>query len=280
MKEDAYNSLRKRMKRYEAVSNFAMLIPDLPLYARIDGRHFSKLTRDLGYPFKTLSGDKQWFGFVTIMQEVAQDLAKEFKCDVVETHSDEISLGWKNIKTAPFNDRYFKLVSNLASFATCSFLTHTFEMRVNDPRFSSEYQKIIDRKPSFDCRIYQVPDLMELANCFVWRQNDCIHGAINQFAQRFFSHKQLDGKSQDERLKMCLEAGYDFSKELPEIQYGYFVIRMSYLTNLPEEFKKFHPNNTSGKIVRTVYANTSVKNLAKLKNKVEFLFESAAPVYL
>lgn len=282
MKEDAYDSLGKRMKRYEAVSNSATLIPDLPLYARIDGRHFSRLTKGLGYPF--LSCEKTgncWFGFAYLMQHVANELEKEFKCTVVETHSDEISLGWKNIKTAPFEGRYFKLVSNLASFATSVFVSTAWELYAskNSAKDDSPYWKIIQRKPSFDCRVYQVPDLMELTNCFVWRQNDCIRGAINQFAQRFFTHKQLEGKSQDERLQMCLDAGYDFNTESEEIRYGYFIINRSVFADMPEEFKKYHPENKTGKILRSKQIPMQVQDLGRMRNKMEYLFESAAPVY-
>lgn len=282
MKEDAYDSLGKRMKRYEAVSNSAMLIPDLPLYARIDGRHFSKLTKGLGYPFEGVEESKRWFGFVRLMRTVAQDLMCEFKCDIAETHSDEISLGWKNIKTAPFEGRYFKLVSNLASFATSSFLTHVFESKERfdiseKPEYSKPYFEIIERKPSFDCRVYQVPDLMELANCFVWRQNDCIRGAINQYAQQFFSHKQLEGKSQKERLEMCEKDEHFFDNESHWVKMCYFLLKNTALVDMPDEFKKFHPENKSGKIVRTTFVSPYVPELTKIKNKVEYLFESATP---
>ena len=161
-KEDKYDALGQRMKRYEEVANGQLLIPDLPLYARIDGRHFSKLTKNLGYPFKDLPVDKRSFVFSQLMQMTTYALMKEFKCDVAETHSDEISLGWKNIKTVPFDGKYFKIVSNIASYASTAFMSSLFNFFGNGSILDSEKERndlvaLQKEYPSFDCRIVQLP---------------------------------------------------------------------------------------------------------------------------
>ena len=274
-KEDKYDALGQRMKRYEEVANGQLLIPDLPLYARIDGRHFSKLTKNLGYPFKDLPEDKRSFVFAQLMQMTAHDLMEEFKCDVAETHSDEISLGWKNIKTAPFDGKYFKLISNIASFAGMAFYKNI--VNCND-RFNTrlqleikDLQTLADSTPSFDCRIVQVPDLMELVNCFIWRQNDCIRGAINQYAQRWFSHKELLGKSQEDRINMLVAAGHALDNIDLNILYGHWLVKKTSIENIDLKYAKFHPGETT--IVRTkiVPLNLSYR-LAADNNKVETLF--------
>ena len=275
-KEDKYDSLGMRMKRYEAVLNSQLLTPELPLYARIDGRHFSKLTKNLGYPFGPL--ENKSFVFSHIMRMTANDLIKEFKCDIAETHSDEISLGWKNIKTAPFDGKYFKLVSNLASYAGMSFYRNIFNCekwmtseKVFGKKEISDVKALYDSFPSFDCRIVQLPDLMELTNCFIWRQNDCIRGAINQFAQRFFSHKELLGKSQDERIEMLSNASHYLADIDHDILYGYWLVKKTSIEKIDPKYAKFHPGEET--MLRTKIVKININSqLAKDKDKIGILF--------
>lgn len=253
-KEDKYDALGQRMKRYEEVANGQLLIPDLPLYARIDGRHFSKLTKNLGYPFKDLPAEKCSFVFSQLMQMTAYRLMNEFKCDIAETHSDEISLGWKNIKTAPFDGKYFKLVSNIASYAGMAFTKSVFcffgDGSILDLKRERDDVAILQKEyPSFDCRIVQLPDLMELVNCFVWRQNDCIRGAINQYAQRWFSHKELLGKTQDQRIEMLSNAGHHIMDIEPFILYGHWLIKKTSIEKIDPKYAQFHPGEDT--MVRT-----------------------------
>jgi len=253
-KENEYDALGQRMKRYEEVANGQLLIPDLPLYARIDGRHFSKLTKNLGYPFKDLPAEKRSFVFSQLMQTTAYMLMNEFKCDVAETHSDEISLGWKNIKTAPFDRKYFKLVSNIASYAGMAFTRSVFNFfgdgSILDLKRERDDVAILQNEyPSFDCRIVQLPDLMELVNCFVWRQNDCIRGAINQYAQRWFTHKELLGKSQDQRIEMLSKAGHHLMGIDFNILYGHWLIKKTSIEKIDPKYAQFHPGEDT--MVRT-----------------------------
>ena len=276
-KEDKYDALGQRMKRYEEVANGQLLIPDLPLYARIDGRHFSKLTKNLGYPFKDLPNKKRSFIFSQLMQMTARDLMEEFKCDVAETHSDEISLGWKSIKTAPFDGKYFKLVSNIASYAGMAFernISIFFEGR-NSLIFSyyerEEVKSLSEARPSFDCRIVQLPDLMELVNCFVWRQNDCIRGAINQYAQRWFTHKELIGKTQEDRINMLVAAGHTLDNIGLNILYGHWLVKKTSIEKIDPKYAQFHPGETTMVRTKIVPLNLSYR-LAADDNKVETLF--------
>ena len=275
-KEDKYDALGQRMKRYEEVANGQLLIPDLPLYARIDGRHFSKLTKNLGYPFGPFENIS--FVFSHIMRMTANDLMKEFKCDIAETHSDEISLGWKNIKTAPFDGKYFKLVSNIASYAGMSFYRNIFNCekwmtseKVFGKKAISDIKVLYDSFPSFDCRIVQLPDLMELVNCFIWRQNDCIRGAINQYAQRWFTHKELLGKSQDERIEMLSNAGHHLMDIDRSVFYGSWLVKKTSIEKIDPKYAQFHPGETTMLRTKIVPLNLNYR-LASDDNKLEILF--------
>ena len=73
-KEDFKDTLGARMKRYEAVQD-TQLIPGLPLYARVDGRHFSKFTKGFGYPYKELAAQgKCGFELTAAMQKTAESI--------------------------------------------------------------------------------------------------------------------------------------------------------------------------------------------------------------
>ena len=270
---DKHDDLGDRMKRYEAVANSQRLIPGLPLYARVDGRHFSKFTRGFGYPYPEL-GDKCGYEMTLAMQFTADALCKEFNCTLVETHSDEISLGWLDVGKAPFDGEYFKLVSNIASYATSVFL-YAIRPFIPDKLERGDY-------PSFDCRVFQVPDMMELANLFIWRQNDCMRGCLNQYAQQFFSHKELQGKSGKERYQMLLDAGHDYEKNVNDVfKYGYFCNRQTYKMEVPEKFRTpIMEANGVTTVNRSKIARMEVKfPLSKLVNKIQFLFYEGEPCF-
>lgn len=277
-KENEYDALGQRMKRYEEVANGQLLIPELPLYARIDGRHFSKLTKNLGYPFKDLPAEKRSYVFMQLMRMTAYGLMKEFKCDIAETHSDEISLGWRSIKTAPFDGKYFKLVSNIASYTSTVFIRSLFgffddgkNLELNKEQ--NDVFALQKEYPSFDCRIVQLPDLMELVNCFVWRQNDCIRGAINQYAQRWFTHKELLGKSQDERIEMLSNAGHYLMDIDTSVLYGSWLVKKTSVEKIDPKYAQFHPGEEMMVRTKIVPLNLAYR-LASDDNKVETLFPS------
>lgn len=276
-KEGKYDALGRRMKRYEEVANGQLLIPDLPLYFRIDGRHFSKLTKNLGYPFKDLPAEKRSYVFTQLMQMTAHDIMKEFKCDIIETHSDEINGGFKNIKTAPFDGKYFKLVSNIASYAGMLFeknISLLYDGNANIIFSAKEIEdtaNLLDAYPSFDCRIVQLPDLMELVNCFIWRQNDCIRGTINQYAQRWFSHKELLGKSQEDRIKMLSDSGHVLDNIDSNILYGNWLIKKTSVEKIDPKYAKYHPGEET--MVRTKIVPLEINyRLAEADDKLEILF--------
>lgn len=267
-KNEERDSLGERMKRYERVANTQTLMQGLPLYARIDGRHFSKFTKGFGYPYPELM-EKCGYEIPQAMQATADALCKEFNCSLVETHSDEISLGWIDVAKAPFDGEYFKLVSNLASYATSVFVCRIRPFIV-DRLMKGDY-------PSFDCRVFQVPNLFELANLFIWRQNDCMRGCLNQYAQQFFSHKALQDKSGAERLQMCLDAGHDYANNVADVfKYGYFCHRELYAAEIPEQFRD---NSNKTTVLRSRIGKEIINfPISKVLNKVEFLFCDAEPV--
>lgn len=154
------------MKSYEIYSNLTT-IKDMPLIIRIDGRRFSKYTKELKLkkPFDDRLRD--------IFIEVAKDLIKEFNVKYVYTFSDEINIYTEEI---PFNGRIEKIDSIFASFVTSSFMKHLF---LNKDLFDVNIETI--PLASFDSRIIMTGNHQR--QYFKWRQDEAWRNCLNSYAQ-------------------------------------------------------------------------------------------------
>lgn len=62
----------------------------------------------------------------------------------------------------------------------------------------------------FDSRVMFMPDLEEVVNCFIWRQNDCVKNSVSALAQAYFSPRQLNGKKSEGMKGMLRDKGVDW----------------------------------------------------------------------
>lgn len=201
-----------RMKEYESINN-NKLMNFLPVYARIDGRSFSKFTKGLDRPFDR--------NFHEAMIATAEALVKNTHADMAFTQSDEISLLWTNGK--PINNFMFagkvqKLVSVLSGIATSEFQYQNITRNIKP-----------DARPHFDARIMQVPNTIELYNMLLWRQKDAARNAVSMTAQSIYSHKKLHKVSTVGKLEMIDEAG---SQVNPVHSFGVVSLRRSSLISI------------------------------------------------
>jgi len=117
-------------------------------------------------------------------------------CKFAYTQSDEISLlltDFDKITTSAwFDGQVQKMVSVAASLATGYFNKHPHPYQGNKIAF-------------FDARVFTIPDPIEVENYFVWRQKDAMRNAVSMVAQSMFSHKELQGKSQEDMKNMIQE---------------------------------------------------------------------------
>ena len=210
---DNKDSLGDRMKSYEWLSTSRQLMPNCPVYARIDGRAFHTLCKGLKKPYS--------MDFIQTMQEVCKYLVGETGAVLGYVQSDEISLGWLDYSKAPFEGRMQKLESVLASMASAKFVQYIEAsksgggLHINDGMDRLWHSTQI-HIPSFDCRVFNVPNEAELANCFLWRENDAIKNSISGMSLSFFSHKQLQNKNSDEKIAMMKDKGYEFYRDTDE----------------------------------------------------------------
>jgi hypothetical protein len=78
------------------------------------------------------------------------------------------------------------------------------------PREEQEYFEVIEnaleKGAMFDARVFNIPK-EEVANCFIWRQQDATRNAIQMLGQTYFSHKELDKKSKKDTIIVTLLFG-------------------------------------------------------------------------
>lgn len=191
-----------RMKGYEALANPPML-PRLPVLARLDGRCFHSFTKRAKRPF-----DAQ---FHKMMVHVTWHLVVESCADVGYTQSDEITLAW--LETPFFDGNVQKMCSTLAAMASVELDAFHIYAAFNWAQ-----------RPTFDCRVWVVPSLVEAANVFLWRQQDAARNSVQMAARHHFSHKacdHLNGKELQEKLHA--EAGVNWNDYPPSFKRGTFV---------------------------------------------------------
>lgn len=188
-----------RMKAYEAqYTNDRVVEPFI--YARLDGRGFSKFTKDMVKPF-----DWRMTG---AMQVVTQYLVEKTQALIGYTQSDEISLAWRGNEIM-FDCKIQKLTSVLAGMASARFMKEMMERQRNT---SFTFNPPVERIPHFDCRVFGLPSEEELANAFLWRVKDCRRNAISMIAQSKYSHKSLQGMSTREMIERLDRDGVEVWK--------------------------------------------------------------------
>lgn len=198
------NSLDARMKTYEYVTR-TYLTRRMPVIIRIDGKAFHSFTKGFQKPFDEI--------IVKTMQDTMKYLCQNIDgCVLGYTQSDEISLvlcDYKKLSSqAWFNNNIQKICSISASMATMAFNTF-YKNNVNYwndnclHEHESQYSKYIKSfdKAMFDSRAFNIPK-EEVNNYLLWRQQDATRNSIQSLAQSCFSHKQLEGKNNNELQEM------------------------------------------------------------------------------
>lgn len=250
-----HDDFGNRMKAYEARQTAEKVMPLLPVYARLDGRGFSKLTKPLARPFCA--------PFHRAMVETTRELMVEFGAEAGYTQSDEISLLWRNDDrevVMPFDGKYQKLVSSLAAFASVTL-----------------YQKLLTElnlslKTFMDCRVFQLPTRVEAANAFLWREQDASKNAVSMAARTFVkSAKELAGMNSSQMQELMFQNGQNFNDYPAAFRRGTFVLR--------RQLQKVGYNQYHEPVVvdRNVVQAVSMPVFSTVSNRVAVLFERAEP---
>jgi tRNA(His) guanylyltransferase len=192
-----FDSLGDRMKLFENAFRVS-LPPRMPVILRVDGKAFHSYTRGLERPFSD--------PFVAAMNLVATDLCEEIQGSCLAyVQSDEISVLVHTYKTfetqAWFALNLQKMVSVAAATAAATMTDRSVSLFGNT------------KQARFDARAFVLPE-NEVANYFLWRQNDASRNSIQMLARSLASHKECDGLGQAELQELCFQHGTNWN-DLP-----------------------------------------------------------------
>lgn len=264
-----------RMKMYEGFETNRLLMPNLPVIARLDGKCFSKFCKGLKKPY-----DER---LTNLMIDVTKELVEETNSCTGYTQSDEISLTWYSDdykENLYFNGRIFKITSRLSALASVIFNKLL-------PDFIPEKTQINNLKnlPTFDCRVFNVPNLSEGVNQFLWREKDATKNSISSLAQSIFSHKKLQNKNCNEMQDMLM-----LEKNINWNDYPIFFKRGTYiqrklvkskfskqeLEELPE--KHFARQNPHLIVERHIVDKVELPILNSIKNREDVIYFGKNPI--
>jgi tRNA(His) guanylyltransferase len=220
-----------RFKGYEAVFDYA-LPRRLPMVIRVDGRAFHGLK--LAKPF-----DDHFFD---CMAATAKALCREIQgAKLAYFQSDEISIiardDMQNTTQPWVGKRLSKLVSLSAAVATATF---------NDA-FGAHNTR------QFDSRAFVVPDLNEVVNYCIWRQQDASRNSVSMAARAIFSHKECHLKTTSDLIDRLRAA------ETP-------------WEDTPTHFKR-------GAVCRVVRVNRHVEYLGTEIERNEWQIDTEPPIF-
>lgn len=197
-----FDDLDDKMRVYET-SHDRCVLPNMYIVARIDGRSFTKLTKDVhkfDAPF-----DKR---FRDLMVATVKHLMTcGFNIIYGFTESDEISLLF-DYHEESFSRKTRKLISILAGEA------------------SAKFSSLLGDVGAFDCRLSELPNKQLVEDYFRWRNEDAHRNALNahcywRLRQDNFSQNEatskIAGMSIAGKNELLFQYGINFN-ELPNWQ--------------------------------------------------------------
>ena len=150
-----FDELDERMRQFETAHDHCVL-PGIFMVARLDGRHFTRITKEL-HSFEAPYDAK----FRDFMVETVQHVMNcGFRVVYGYTQSDEISLLFHPDETA-FGRKLRKYNSILAGEA------------------SARFSLLLGDVACFDCRVAQLPRVDDVVDYFRWRNEDAHRNALN-----------------------------------------------------------------------------------------------------
>lgn len=254
--EKLYEPLGERMKKYEKLTDYC-IEPTAPFIVRLDGNSFSKFTKPLNKPFD--------HSFVCAMVSTMNDMITNFSARTGYCHSDEITLIFpaaasiEDFQKDPkkylhiYNGRIQKICSVFASYCSVRF-NHYLKLLITQDKYSEEVvKKITSDTAIFDARIVLIQSVDEIINHMIWRScYDCHRNAVSTYAQHYFSHKQLDNKTTDDKIEMLKTVGIIWDEIPIHLKHGVYAKKELYE-------KECEINGEKMKITRTTIINKCFK---------------------
>lgn len=199
MKFDAFDA---KMRVYEE-SLDQVILPDMYIVARLDGRSFTKLTKEICQfeaPFDERFRDLMVYTTKSVM-------SCGFRIVYGYTESDEISLLFAAEDNA-FGRKVRKINTTLAGEASAAFSLE------------------LGRTATFDCRVVPLPNLERVKDYFMWRSEDAHRNSLNAHCywalrreglSKQEATQRLEGKDTAYKNELLFERGINYN-DLPTWQ--------------------------------------------------------------
>lgn len=276
------DSLGDRMKsQFEDRTRISVLRKTYTLI-RVDGKAFHTYTRGLKRPFDQ--------GLIEDMNETAAYLCKNIQgSKFAYVQSDEISVlvtDFDSITTDMwFDGNLQKMASVASSLATAKFNQLRMKRSCWDGADVDGYLDADDLEKfplaCFDARVFQIPQSVEVENYFIWRQQDAVRNSISSVAQSLYSHKELEGKSSNQKQEMIFQKGINWNDYTSREKRGGFIERVEikvdpFMNPHPSLGKKNTTNKDSGirKKWQSVECPIFTQNREFLKSRIPSFSEN------
>lgn len=174
--------LSSRMKEYENTFKTKLMIRT-PIIIRLDGKAFHSYTSTLKDKF-----DSELMSLMIFTMKYLVDNLQNAKLGY--TQSDEISILLVDTETYDTQQTLGGIKSKLESISASMCTAFFNSMKVEQEILKSVKQTFA----LFDSRAFNLPK-DEVANYFIWRQQDATRNSINVLGQSYYSQKQLNGLS-------------------------------------------------------------------------------------
>ncbi|MBK9580188.1 MAG: guanylyltransferase [Fibrobacterota bacterium] len=197
-----FDDLDAKMRVFET-ANDRFLVPGMHVVARIDGRSFTRLTKDV-HKFQAPFDER----FRDYMVETVKHLmCCGFNVVYGYTESDEISLLLSMSETA-FSRKTRKWLSVLAGEA------------------SAKFSSLLGGVAAFDCRLSELPNRALVVDYFRWRNEDAFRNALSAHCYwklRNDNHdanqatSKVEGLSTAQKNELLFQYGVNFN-DIPNWQ--------------------------------------------------------------
>jgi tRNA(His) 5'-end guanylyltransferase len=197
-----FDDLDVKMRVYETAHDYCV-VPEVYMVARIDGRNFTRLTKEIRQ-FESPYDIRFWDYMVATTEHL---MNCGFRVVFGYTQSDEISLLF-HIDEGAFGRKVRKFNSILAGEA------------------SAKFSALLSEVACFDCRISEIPNIKAVIDYFRWRHEDAHRNALNAHCYWMLRKKGksvneatnfLSGMSVSEKNELLFENGINFN-DIPNWQ--------------------------------------------------------------
>lgn len=187
---------------------------------RVDGKAFHTWTRGLAKPFDQT--------FMDLMDAAALRTFKTLMgCKLAYGQSDEYSFVLTDFDDLATEAYFDGSVQKIASVAASTFTAY-FNWAVSEHLLSYAGAPYLGKPPAmFDARVFQVPDLEEVLNYLVWREQDSERNSLSMLAQAHYSHKALQGKKKDDLHELLHAKEINWAHQPARFKRGGFIARNS-----------------------------------------------------